>query len=275
MVKLKRFLYLPLILILCLPVLTGTAYAPEVPVDSGYLWLINHDNPLEPGYIPPDLIEYKNHRMRPAVRDAYEKMTAAMHEEGIHGLYIQSAYRSYYRQQFLFRSKVMSFVNQGYDEATAIVRTSRSLAYPGSSEHQAGLAVDVTLDGRLSQSFGDTEAGRWIQENCHKFGFIVRYPKDKTAVTRIMYEPWHLRYVGSPHAAFMKEKDLCLEEYIDYLAVNKIYVFWTVNREYYMVSYGEIHNDVIARTVVDTSADRMGENGALIYTTRQVMPVVP
>jgi D-alanyl-D-alanine carboxypeptidase len=263
------------LLVIALPLLTGAAPLPEPPADTGYLWLINHDNRLEPGYVPPDLVEHRGHQMRPAVRDAYEEMLKAMRKDGIYGLYIQSAYRSYHRQQFLFRNKVLSFVNQGHDEPSAIERTSRSLAFPGASEHQAGLAIDVTLDGRLRQSFGETEAGVWLKENSHRFGFIIRYPGDKTAITRIMYEPWHLRYVGNPHASFMFEKNLCLEEYIEYLADNKMYIFWGINREYYLVSYGEKQDDHPARTWVDTSADRMGEQGVPVFTTRRTLPLLP
>jgi D-alanyl-D-alanine carboxypeptidase len=265
----RTVFFLPmLVILLCLP---HTAYA-DGPFDSGFLWLVNHNNRLDPAYVPPNLAEHKGHQMHPAVLEAYERMTAAMREDGIHGVYIQSAYRSFNRQQFLFRSRVNTLRGQGYDERAAIERTSRSLAFPGASEHQTGLAIDVTLDGRLVQSFGDTEAGRWLADNCHNFGFIIRYPKEKTHITRIVYEPWHLRYVGNPHASFMKEQDLCLEEYIDYLIDNKRYVFWDVNRVYFMVSYGEAYNGSLHREMVDVSADRAGETADFIFTTRQRLP---
>jgi D-alanyl-D-alanine carboxypeptidase len=110
--------------------------------------------------------------------------------------------------------------------------------YPGASEHQSGLALDVTIDGTLRQSFGETKAGKWIADNCQRFGFILRYPQDKTGVTQIIYEPWHLRYVGVPHAAFMKEMNLCLEEYIRRVADNGSSVYWVEpGVSYYLIEY--------------------------------------
>lgn len=261
-----------LALIFVLSSYTGTAYADmdtANPADSGFLWLVNQTNRLDAAYIPPQLVEYKGHQMHPAVLEAFEQMLAAMREEGAGTVYIQSAYRSYSRQQFLFRNKVNQFRSLGYDEAAAIERTARSLAHPGASEHQTGLAIDVTQNGRLTQAFGDTRAGKWIAENCHRFGFIVRYPKDKTAITGIIYEPWHLRYVGNPHASFMKEQNLCLEEYMDYLATYKLYAYWDEDKNYFLVSLNQIPGQNTRRQLIDTSNDRAGEDASVIYTTWQ------
>lgn len=94
---------------------------------------------------------------------------------------------------------------------------------PGTSEHQSGLAVDVVQTSlpsqyqSLIQEFGETEAGKWLAENCWKFGFVLRFPQDKEEITGIIYEPWHFRFVGRTHAAAMNEMNMCLEEYIEYL----------------------------------------------------------
>lgn len=94
---------------------------------------------------------------------------------------------------------------------------------PGTSDHQTGLAVDIvqrSLPDRfdsLIQEFGETEAGKWLAENAHHFGFVLRFPPDKENITGIIYEPWHFRYVGRTHATAMYEMNLCLEEYVEYL----------------------------------------------------------
>ena len=102
-----------------------------------------------------------------------------------------------------------------YEEAFAMTSTYSQIA--GSSEHQTGLTMDVNY---TEQSFGSTAEGKWLEKNCFKFGFIIRYPKDKENVTNISWEPWHLRYVGRYHAVRMHELDMCLEEYVEYLKHN-------------------------------------------------------
>lgn len=134
-----------------------------------------------------------------------------MHADEIYGLRLQSAYRSYSYQRAIFEEKVRALTAEGIENVREIA--AQSVQVPGASEHQLGLALDVSIDGKLSQSFAETDAGRWLAENCHNFGFIVRYPQGKTDVTSIVFEPWHLRYVGLPHSQIMKEKSLTLEEY--------------------------------------------------------------
>ncbi len=168
---------------------------------------------------------------------------------GIKGLDITSAYRSYSRQQSIFSSncsKTHKWVceNDGTvwigksSSCPECKRTSKeTLAItqeeieanvatyscaPGTSDHQTGLAVDIvqtTLSSRyvLTQIFGDTEAGKWLEENSWKFGFVLRFPADKEDITGIIWEPWHFRFVGRTHAAKMKELNMCLEEYVEYL----------------------------------------------------------
>ncbi len=95
---------------------------------------------------------------------------------------------------------------------------SDEVAKPGESEHHTGLVVDLaTVDSDTSDYFDGLGDYAWVNENCHKYGFIVRYPESKKDVTKIVYEPWHYRYVGKVHATVMKENNLCLEEYIDFL----------------------------------------------------------
>jgi D-alanyl-D-alanine carboxypeptidase len=188
--------------------------------DNGLLWLINQDKRLDENYVPGNLKWYAGLKMHSDVIEPYKQMLTAMRKDGLYGLHIQSAYRDYAHQQFLFKTKADSYLNMGYNDAEASAFASRSIMYPGASEHQSGLALDVTTDGTLRQSFGETRAGKWIADNCQRFGFILRYPNDKTDITQIIYEPWHLRFVGVPHAAFMKELGMCMEEYIYYVKDN-------------------------------------------------------
>ncbi len=141
---------------------------------EGSLWLINQENRLSEAYVPDGLEWYGGLQMRGEIIKPYKEMLAAMKKDGIDGLYIQSAYRDYAHQRFLHNTKTESYTAQGHDREEAEALAARSIAYPGASEHQSGLAIDVTLDGRLRQSFGETEAGAWIAENCQEFGFIVR-----------------------------------------------------------------------------------------------------
>lgn len=91
------------------------------------------------------------------------------------------------------------------------------MAYPGSSDHQTGLGIDVInkagIGKKFTSAFADTKEGKWIAENCWNYGFIIRYQKDKEDITEIIYEPWHLRYVGVQIAQYMHENNLCLEEF--------------------------------------------------------------
>jgi D-alanyl-D-alanine carboxypeptidase len=103
----------------------------------------------------------------------------------------------------------------GYDYATAAAEARKIVAYPGTSEHQLGLACDI-VDGYseyMHEALADTELLKWMGEHCAEYGFILRYPKDKTDITGVSYEPWHFRYVGAEAASYIMEKSLTLEEF--------------------------------------------------------------
>ena len=128
-------------------------------------------------------------------------MIAAAAEEGI-TLYVISGFRSYQTQASVYNNYV------AWDGAEAADRYS---ARPGHSEHQSGLAFDLNS---VEQYFGETPEGIWLAENCSRFGFIIRYPKDSEAITGYMYEPWHVRYIGVETAEKIKASGLCLEAYL-------------------------------------------------------------
>lgn len=135
--------------------------------------------------------------------DAYNSLLAMINDAANQGisLWLVSGYRSYWDQDRIYNNYVAR------DGQAAADRYS---ARPGHSEHQTGLAFDLNS---LYQSFGDTAEGIWLAENCHRYGFIIRYPMDKEHITGYMYEPWHVRYVGGDLAAKIKASGLCVEEY--------------------------------------------------------------
>lgn len=131
---------------------------------------------------------------------AFNKMKAAAQKDGVN-LFIVSGFRSYETQRNLYNRYVAK-------DGKALADTYS--ARPGTSEHQTGLAMDLNS---LQGSFGETKEGRWLASNCHKYGFIIRYPKGKQSITGYIYEPWHVRYLGTDTATKIYKSGLCLEEY--------------------------------------------------------------
>lgn len=179
------------------------------------LRLINRENLLDKEYPNQDIEMYKmipvtapvtkgNPTIRSIVNDALVALAAAGEEVGVK-LYVGSAYRNYRSQEVSHYNRVK---DMGYDDG--IVQMA------GASEHQAGLAADVVswkYKDRFLQEFGETDEGKWLAANCARFGFIIRYAKDKEEITGVKYEPWHLRYVGTEAAAYIMETGLSLEEF--------------------------------------------------------------
>ena len=129
---------------------------------------------------------------------------------------ICSAYRSYEKQEQLYQNKVDRLMAQGLSQSEAEASAGKTVALPGSSEHQLGLAVDIVdLDNQnLDESQEDTAVQKWLMEHSWEYGFILRYPAGKSEITGIIYEPWHYRYVGKDAAAEIHEQGVCLEEYL-------------------------------------------------------------
>lgn len=140
----------------------------------------------------------------------YNEMYLAALEDGIE-LTPVSGYRSIERQTRNFERKINYYIEQGYSEAEATQIAATIVLPPGTSEHNAGLAMDIIS---LEQDFDQTEEFKWLSENAADYGFIMRYPEDKQDVTKIIYEPWHWRYVGVETAKAMKASGQCLEEYL-------------------------------------------------------------
>ena len=183
---------------------------------SSLLALVNKTNALDPYYQPMDLtipsvpftIEgaAPKKQMRYAAAVALEQLFAKAQAEGV-DLAGVSAYRSYPRQAVIFRQEW---------EADPEMANQFS-ARPGESEHQTGLAIDVSslsVGYALTRTFGDTEEGQWLEENAPAFGFIIRYPRGKEPITGYQYEPWHLRYLGEEAARQIALSGGTLEEYV-------------------------------------------------------------
>lgn len=130
---------------------------------------------------------------------------------------ICSAYRSWEKQNELFSNRVSSFISQGYSRTEAEKEAGKVVAVPGTSEHQTGLALDIVdiNNQHLDESQEQTPVQQWLMENSWKYGFILRYPNDKSDITGIIYEPWHYRYVGKKAAKEIYEQGICLEEYLE------------------------------------------------------------
>lgn len=127
-----------------------------------------------------------------------------------------SAYRSHATQVRLHNNKIARLRYAGYSYESAVKEAGRWVAVPGTSEHETGMALDIVSYSYqlLNERQENTAEQKWLMEHCWEYGFILRYPKDKTEVTGIGYEPWHYRYVGRENAAKIRESGLCLEEYL-------------------------------------------------------------
>lgn len=179
--------------------------------------IINKTHPLPETYVPSDLVSAKNVAvnksglsLRKEAMEALEVMFKAAKDEGIN-LILGSSYRSYDYQKKIYNN----YVSRDGKEAA-----DRYSAAPGTSEHQTGLAADISDElGKcyLKNCFKDTKEGIWLKDNAHNYGFVLRFHEGKEHITGYMFEPWHYRYVGIEEAKKIKESGLTLEEYYNVL----------------------------------------------------------
>lgn len=150
------------------------------------------------------------------VADTMKQMIADAQADGIN-LQVISGTRSMAYQVKLFNRDVEKYKARGYSDTDAYAQAAMNVAVPGTSEHQLGLAVDVLSTdwgGGTSEGFAETTAYQWLIAHCADYGFIERFPKGKTDITKITWEPWHYRYVGVEHAKKIMAEGICLEEYL-------------------------------------------------------------
>lgn len=182
------------------------------------LILVNKKVRLTREYEPSDLTKARGVTLRAPAALALDKMLSAAGEAGIGDIRAVSGYRSYATQDAVHSAKIERLRPEYKDGAE--LEAEKLVAPPGASEHQTGLAVDLSIasymerDYVLNYDFADTKAGRWLKENSWRYGFVLRYAEEKEAQTGFSYEPWHYRYVGAEHAQSMYEAKVCLEEYL-------------------------------------------------------------
>ena len=191
--------------------------------------MINKSMFLDESFVPEDLVDVKSlklnkdgsnanggvrmvdgpWKLRQECAEALVQLCDAARAEG-YELYLKSGYRSYYKQAVMYENRLKKY---GYDDGW--------VTKPGASDHQTGLGCDVVprkwTDRGMNEDMAKEPETQWMAENCAQFGFILRYPKEKEDVTKINYEPWHLRYVGVPAATYIMENGLCLEEFYEQL----------------------------------------------------------
>ncbi len=181
---------------------------------SKYLILVNKEYGLDKDYVPDDLVTVNpdittggENQLSKAAADALKKLIAAAEEEG-HTIRLVSGYRSYSLQKSIFENNV---AKSGREVAETYS------APPGHSEHQSGLAADVSspcVGYDLIDSYGEEPEGIWLAENAYKFGFIIRYQKNTQDITGYVYEPWHIRYVGTGPGEEIYKRNITFEEYL-------------------------------------------------------------
>lgn len=186
------------------------------------LMLVNQSHRLPQDFVP-QMAEYKDSgvRMNVAMLDAYAKLSESVTQKTDDYLYVSSVYRT--------------------DEEQGILHAEDpDYALPaGHSEHQTGLAADVYVYEHAGMAFLESEAGKYVNQSCYDFGFIIRYPEGKEEITKIPFEPWHLRYVGLPHSKIIQQKFISFEEYIDLLEPGKFYRY-----QNYLITRQEISSKI-------------------------------
>lgn len=194
----------------------STAPAASVSAETGdwMLRLASVAHPLPEGFVQPSVtsIDSQGREIDSRIVGAYNSLVNAAKADGIN-LYPISAFRPHSTQVSLFNARVERARNEGYSDPVA--EAARHVAKPGTSEHELGLAIDFnSVD---EENFKNTAEAKWLAAHCAEYGFVIRYPEDKESVTGIIYEPWHVRYVGTENAKRMTELNMCLEEYVDYV----------------------------------------------------------
>ena len=187
---------------------------PNIDISSWEYTLVNKDNPL-PADFAPELTAIENGQYFDSrAADALNEFAAAAKAEGL-SVYITSSYRNYATQESPFNNKVNQYISSEGSVEAATEKAKTIVAYPGTSEHQLGLACDIVdkYYQYKNESLESTELSIWMAAHSAEYGFILRYPKNKTDITGVMFEPWHFRYVGKEAAAYITEKGLTLEEF--------------------------------------------------------------
>ncbi|WP_422656934.1 M15 family metallopeptidase [Paenibacillus sp. EC2-1] len=222
-------------------------------VHKGNLVLVNKKYPIHKEGLPTDIVNlYQNNELiqgyslldntiqiSTLVAEQFNKMVAAAARSEVNHFMISSGYRDNTEQKKLYQE-------MGSDYALP----------PGYSEHNVGLSLDI---GSTLKSIDVAPEGSWLKKYAWNYGFILRYPLDKSEITGIQYEPWHFRYVGLPHSIIMKEQHLTLEEYLKFLKEQKTYTT-TINGKQYEISFVPLSEQMTFEIPVNSMYELSGNN---------------
>ncbi|MBJ8076173.1 M15 family metallopeptidase [Bacillus cereus group sp. N12] len=235
----------------------------EEQIYKGDLLLVNKDYSVKKDSVRSDIINVaqnselvrgygvldRNIRLSKDIVKKFLNVIDAAGKEGVNYFLISSGYRDFQEQRQLYEEMGSDYALQ-----------------PGYSEHNLGLSLDV---GSTQDKMEKAPEGKWIEENMWKHGFVLRYPKNKSNITGIQYEPWHIRYVGLPHSAIMQEKKFTLEEYLDFLKEKKE-ISTNVEGKEYKVSYYKFSNNTTISVPINQHYEISGNNmDGVIVTVHQ------
>lgn len=219
--------------------------------------------------LPPEalIVSKVGTKLNLEAADALVQMIQAAADQGIGGFTLVSGHREVAYQRELFEKKVQKYMAEGLDRAAAEQKTKEIVAVPGESEHHTGLAMDLPSQEHiiLETSYANTINGRWLSENAWRYGFVIRYPEDRTDITGISYEPWHLRYVGKPHSELMHREGWCLEEYVQILRQNRGLTVKSGDGTIWQIDYQIPENGMIViPLIVGTKSSGDGLGGYIV-----------
>ena len=180
------------------------------------LTLVNSTHSLEDGYVPELAdVDANGHQLDARAADALKEMLSDAKAAGLSPI-VCSSYRTWEKQTSLFDAQVARCEAQGLTGDAAVAEARTVVAYPGTSEHQLGLAADIVALSYqiLDEKQMETPEQQWLMEHCDEYGFILRYPEGKSDLTGVIFEPWHYRYVGKEAAKEIMSQGVCLEEYL-------------------------------------------------------------
>lgn len=232
-------------------------------VYQGDLLLVNKQYPVHEDSVKSDIVTLFDQkdlvqgyglldtsiRLSESVAHKFNKMIKAAEKDGVNHFLISSGYRDFDEQEQLYEEKGSDY------------------ALPAQySEHNLGLSLDI---GSSQSEMSKAPEGKWLEKNAWKYGFILRYPKDKTEITGIKYEPWHFRYVGLPHSAIIHEKGIVLEQYLDLLKENSE-ISTVVDGKTYTVSYYPVSGYTSIKIPKEGQYKTSGDNmdGVIVTTFR-------
>lgn len=178
--------------------------------------IINGSNP-KPNDYKVTTQTYQKHEVDVRILPYLKDMIQSASKDGIN-LQIVSSYRSDEKQTSLYNQQVKTEQKKGLDLSAAQDEAKKTVAKPGTSEHQIGLAVDFN---NLTDKFTDTKEYAWLQQHASEYGFIQRYSREKSDITGVINEPWHYRFVGKDNAKLIQDSSLCMEEYVNNIENNK------------------------------------------------------